>query len=225
MPLEVTLNWGRITEKLASMAPLFEPNSTHGYHAITFGWLAGELVRRVTGLSVGEFVRREMADPLAAEMYIGIPDELQARVAHIMAHPIPSFPPEIARIMNDRGGPGTLGDKALSLLGAYGPGVFNKPDVRAAQVPGANGISNARSLATIYAACVGEVNGVRLLNEETVARATASQTPKKTPCLRWASWCIRSARLWRVLEVSDTTAPADHVRSPNRRVNLVSPTS
>lgn len=177
MPLEDTLQWDVITDKLASMAPLFEPGSTHGYHAITFGWLAGELVRRVTGRSVGQFVREEMAEPLGAEMHIGIADELQSRVAHIMAHPIPSFPPEIARIMNERGGPGTLGDKALSLLGAYGPGVFNKPEVRAAQVPGANGISNARSLAMIYAACVGEVNGVRLLNENTVARATKSATP------------------------------------------------
>lgn len=177
MPLEDTLQWDVICDKLASMAPLFDPGSTHGYHAITFGWLAGELVRRVTGRSVGQFVHEEMAEPLGAEMYIGIPDELQSRVAHIMAHPIPSFPPEIARIMNERGGPGTLGDQALSLLGAYGPGVFNKPEVRAAQVPGANGISNARSLATIYAACVGEVNGVRLLDEDTVARATTSATP------------------------------------------------
>lgn len=177
MPLEETLQWDLITAKLASMAPLFAPDSTHGYHAITFGWLAGELVRRVTGRSVGQFVREEMAEPLGVEMYIGVPDEMQSRIAHIMAHPIPSFPPEIARIMNERGGPGTLGDKALSLLGAYGPGVFNKPEVRAAQVPGANGISNARSLATMYAACVGEVDGVRLLDEATVARATTSLTP------------------------------------------------
>ncbi len=177
MALEDTLDWGTITARLASMAPLFEPNSTHGYHAITFGWLAGELVRRVTGKSLGTFVRDEIAAPLGAEMWIGIPDEHQSRVAHIMAHPVPSFPPEIARIMLERGGPGTLGEKALTLLGAYGNGVFNKPEVRAAEVPGANGISNARSLAAIYAACIGEVNGVRLLNDQTVRAATTSETP------------------------------------------------
>lgn len=175
--LEDTLDWEFITSYMAAMAPLFEPGSTHGYHAITFGWLAGELVRRVTGRSLGAFVRDDMAAPLGAEMWIGIPDEHQHRVAHIMAHPVPSFPPEIARIMLERGGPGTLGEKALSLLGTYGNGVFNRPEVRAAEVPGANGISNARSLATIYAACIGDVNGVRLLNEQTVRTATTSETP------------------------------------------------
>lgn len=175
--LEDTLDWNFITSHMAAMEPLFPPGSTHGYHAITFGWLAGELVRRVTGKSLGAFVRDEMATPLGAEMWIGVPDEHQHRVAHIMAHPVPSFPPEIARIMLERGGPGTLGEKALSLLGTYGNGVFNKPEVRAAEVPGANGISNARSLATIYAACIGEVNGVRLLNEQTVRTATTSETP------------------------------------------------
>jgi CubicO group peptidase (beta-lactamase class C family) len=177
LPLADTLDWPTITSYLASMSPLFEPGSTHGYHAITFGWLAGELVRRVTGKSLGAFVRDEMAAPLGAEMFIGIPDEHQSRVAHIMAHPVPSFPPEIAKIMLERGGPGTTGDKALSLLGTYGPGVFNRPEVRAAEVPGANGISNARSLAAMYAACVGEVNGVRLLSDDTVRTATTSETP------------------------------------------------
>lgn len=178
LPLEDTLDWPTITAHLAAMEPLFEPGTGHGYHAITFGWLAGELVRRVTGKSLGEFVRDEIAAPLGVEMWIGLPEELQHRVAHIMAHPIPTFPPEIARMMADRAGPGTTGDKALSLLGTYGPGVFNRPEVRAAQVPGANGISNARSLATIYAACIGEMNGVRLLEASTVAAATTSETPK-----------------------------------------------
>ena len=177
MPLEDTLEWSTITSHLAAMEPLFPPGTGHGYHALTFGWLAGELVRRVTGKGLGEFVRTEIAGPLGVEMWIGLPEEHQSRVAHIMAHPIPKFPPEIARLMADRAGPGTTGDKALSLLGTYGPGVFNRPEVRAAEVPGANGISNARSLATIYAACIGEMNGVRLLEASTVESATRSETP------------------------------------------------
>jgi len=178
LPLEDTLDWSTITAHLAAMEPLFEPGSGHGYHALTFGWLAGNLVRCVTGKGLGEFVRDEIAEPLGVEMWIGLPDALQGRAAHIMAHPIPKFPIEIARLMAERAAPGTTGDKALSLLGTYGPGVFNRPEVRAAEVPGANGITNARSLATIYAACIGEMNGVRLLESATVAAATKSETPE-----------------------------------------------
>lgn len=176
--LEEVLDWDVITARLADTAPLFPPGSTHGYHALTFGWLAGEVLRRVTGRGVGEFVRTEIAEPLGVEMWIGLPDELQSRVAHIMAHPLPSFPPEIARIMNDRGGPGSLGERASSLNGAFGNGTFNRPEVRAAEIPGANGITNARSLATIYAATIGEVNGVRLLDETSLREATTSETPE-----------------------------------------------
>ena len=176
--LNEVLEWDVITARLADTPPLFPPGSAHGYQALTFGWLAGEVLRRVSGRGVGEFVRTEIAEPLGVEMWIGLPEELQPRVAHLMAHPLPSFPPEIARIMNDRGGPGSLGEKAASLNGAFGNGAFNRPEVRAAEIPGANGITNARSLATIYAATLDEVNGVRLLDDETLADAVVSETPE-----------------------------------------------
>jgi len=83
--------------------------------------------------------------------------------------------------MLDHSGPGSLGEKALSLNGAFGQGVFNRPEVRAAQIPGANGIGNARALATIYAATIGEVNGVRLITEETRRLAATSVTPEGEP--------------------------------------------
>jgi len=175
--LEEALHWDTVTSRLADTKPLFEPNSTHGYHALTYGWLAGELVRRVTGRSLGTFVQEEIVQPLGVEFWIGLPAEHEPRVARLMAHPIPKFPPEIAKFMLDHGGPGSLAEKALSLNGAFGNGVFNRPDVHAAEIPGANGITNARALATIYAATIGEVNGVRLLNEETRQLATTSETP------------------------------------------------
>jgi len=178
MTLEEALDWDTVTSRLAATAPHFEPGSTHGYHALTYGWLAGELVRRASGMSIGEFVQRNISGPLGVEFWIGLPAEHDHRVAHLMAHPVPSFPPEIARFMLDHGGPGSLGEKALSLNGAFGPGAFNKPEVRAAMIPGANGIGNARALATIYAATIGEVNGVRLISEETRRLAAASVTPE-----------------------------------------------
>jgi CubicO group peptidase (beta-lactamase class C family) len=176
--LEEALDWGTVTTRLAATAPRFPVDSTHGYHAITFGWLAGELVRRVSGKSIGQFVRDEITSPLNAEFHIGLPEELEPRVARLMAHPIPKFTPEVAKLMMERSAPGTKGAEALGLNGAFGNGVFNRPEVHRAMIPGANGIGNARSLARIYAATVGEVDGVRILGEETRSRATVSNTPK-----------------------------------------------
>ncbi len=176
--LEEALDWDTVTGRLAATAPRFEVDSTHGYHALTFGWLAGELVRRVTGKSMGHFVRDEIVLPLGAEFHIGLPEELEPRVARLMAHPIPKFTPEVAKLMMERSAPGTKGAEALGLNGAFGNGVFNKPEVHRAMIPGANGIGNARSLARIYAATVGEVDGVRILGEDTRSRATVSNTPK-----------------------------------------------
>ena len=175
--LEEALHWDTITSRLAEMSPLLPIDSTHGYHAITFGWLAGELVRRVTGLSVGEFVQQHIAGPLNAEFFIGLPEQHDSRVARLMAHPIPKFPPDVAKLMFERSGPGTKGERALSLNGSFGNGVFNKSEVHRAQVPGANGIGNARSIARIYAATIGDVDGVRLLNDHTRELATTRNTP------------------------------------------------
>ena len=175
--LDDALHWDTVTERLANTAPRFPVDSVHGYHAITFGWLAGELVRRVTGKSLGTFVRDHIAAPLGAEFHIGLPAELEPRVARLLAHPIPKFPPDIARIMMERSAPGTKGADALGLNGAFGPGAFNKSEVHAAEVPGANGIGNARSLARIYAASVGEVGGVRLIGDRVRERATTNNTP------------------------------------------------
>ncbi|MEY3806317.1 MAG: hypothetical protein RIR69_1129 [Actinomycetota bacterium] len=175
--LEDALNWDVVTARFAEMEPLIEPGSIHGYHAISFGWLAGELIRRVDGRSVSQFIQEEISGPLNADFYVGLPEALEPRVARLMAHPIPKFPPDIAKIMNDRAAPGTKGAAATSLNGAFGPGAFNKPEVHRAQVPGANGIGNARALAKIYAACVSDVYGTRLLQPDTVARATTSMTP------------------------------------------------
>ena len=175
--LEEALDWNTITSRLADTAPLFPVDSTHGYHALTFGWLAGELVRRVTGRSLGDFVREEIARPLGVEMHVGLPPALEPRVAHLMAHPIPKFSPEEVKTLMETSGPGTKGASALSLNGAFGQGAFNRKDVHQSQLPGANGISNARSLARIYAALVSDIDGVHLLGESIRNRATTSNTP------------------------------------------------
>src|SRR2546425_1257649 len=73
--------WDPVIEALAEQEPYWEPGTAHGYHAITFGWLVGEVVRRITGDSIGAFFAREVAKPLSLDFWIGLPEEEEGRVA------------------------------------------------------------------------------------------------------------------------------------------------
>jgi CubicO group peptidase (beta-lactamase class C family) len=171
--------------RLAAQAPLWEPGTAHGYHAVTFGWLAGELVRRVDpkGRSLGGFVADEIVAPLGTELWIGLPELEEPRVAPLIPTPPPDSP-AVAEMMRQLVGPETLAGQALTLNGAFGltgPLVWNTREVHAAEIPAANAITNARSLARTYAATIGEVDGVRLLDDATVALASATATPPNEP--------------------------------------------
>jgi len=76
-------DWGTMTRALAEQEPWWKPGTGHGYHALTYGWLVGELVRRVSGMGIGRYVREHIAAPLGAEFWIGLPEELDARVAEL----------------------------------------------------------------------------------------------------------------------------------------------
>jgi len=184
MDLDLVLQWDPIVEALANQEPFWEPGSAHGYHALTFGWLVGEIVRRVSGKSIGEFFAQEVARPLGLEFWIGLPEDQEQRVSKLRLGPLPDFrhlDPEMKKIAADIFAPGSLMLRALTLNGSFGQfmggeGPFNKREVHAAEVPAANGITNARSLARMYAATVGPVDGVRLINSSTVASATQVQS-------------------------------------------------
>lgn len=175
----------RIARALADTKPRWEPGTAHGYHALTFGWLVGELVRRVDGRDIGRFVNEEIAGPLGIELHIGLPERLHGRVAPLIQEkPQVSDGPETeeakaARELMERMlGPDTPGGQALSMSGMWtGEGLFNRPEVLRAQIPAAGGATNARSLATMYAALQRPVNGVRLLSDHGLAAATENQTP------------------------------------------------
>lgn len=185
--LEEALQWNTITRRLAQTAPLFPVGQTHGYHAITFGWLAGQLVQLVDGRSIGRFIREEIANPLNGEIYVGLPEHLEPRVSPVNTGWSKSLTETIVETKPLAPPPPMPGadtplGRALSVNGAFNAkGGFNRRDIHAAEVPGANGISNARSLATMYASLIGEVdvdgNAVRLLNEETMKKANATVTP------------------------------------------------
>ena len=185
--LAEALDWSTITARLAATAPRWEIGTKHGYHALTYGWLAGELVRRVDPAhrSLGRFVAEEIVAPLSAELWIGLPESHESRVSPMIGglNQTPEdVDPAVKAMLEQFMGPNSPGGQALSLNGAFGgDGAFNRRDVHAAEIPAANGISNARSLARVYAATIGEVDGVRLLAPATVETARRTVTPDGEP--------------------------------------------
>jgi CubicO group peptidase (beta-lactamase class C family) len=193
LTLADVLGWEAPVEALAAMEPVWEPGTAHGYHAVTYGWLVGELVRRVSGRSLGTFFADEVAGPLGLEFWIGLPDEQQSRVAPLTNRGLRSV--DGSPVSDDEGlggmlaqletllGPGSLLAKALggaTSMPLVVDGAFNLPELRAAELPAANGVTNARSLARMYAAAIGPVEGADgvgpLLAPDQIAAATTTQT-------------------------------------------------
>jgi CubicO group peptidase (beta-lactamase class C family) len=176
-------DWKTMTAALAEQAPWWRPGSAHGYHAITYGWLVGELVRRASGLSIGRYVREHIAVPLGAEFWIGLPPELDERTAELAQGPV---------TMGD--GPNMLEIMAKEpegmLAKTFGnPPLFalspNSRDWRAAELAAANGHTHATALARIYAALArgGELDGVRVLSRETIERSRRQESLGKDQVL------------------------------------------
>jgi CubicO group peptidase (beta-lactamase class C family) len=160
--------WDPAAAALAAQAPVWEPGTAHGYHAITHAWLVGELVRRVDGRSPGTFFAEEVAAPLGLDLYVGLPESEHHRVApmHPFAPPAGAAPDPFTLRMLD---PDSLAHAAFFLSDGL-LGWINDPRLWAAELPSGNGIGTARGLARLYAACLGEVDGVRLLSPQTVAQ-------------------------------------------------------
>ncbi len=158
-----------IVRGLAAQKPWWTPGDGSGYHAITQGFLQGEIVRRVTGKTLGAFFREEVAIPLGADFHIGLAPEHDARVGELVPPPdglaaMPGDPASVAlRTM-----------KSCKLTG-FEP---RTSDWRRAEIPAAGGVGNARSVARVHSAlaCGGAVDGVRLLSEAGVRRALEEQT-------------------------------------------------
>ncbi|HBL07613.1 MAG: beta-lactamase family protein [Acidimicrobiales bacterium] len=174
-----------VLRALEAQEPLWEPGTANGYHAITYGWIVGEIVRRIDGRSLGRFLADEVAGPLGAESYIGLPESEEPRVTTLLNAPPPATQEELELMMAVMG-PGTMGYRALTMDGAIPFGApenpFNSRQVHATEMPAANGISEARGLARIYGATVGDVDGIRLIDDDTVrtVRAEHSRGPDRT---------------------------------------------
>jgi len=167
--------WEVMTAALAEQPPLWEPGSEHGYHALTFGWLVGEVVRRITGRSLGSYFRDEVAGPLGADFWIGTPAELDARIAELVHAPLPTQAEgSVLAELLSRAKPWAL----KSFLNPLPPpGGINGRPWRAAEIPAGNGHASARGLARVYTALAGggTLDGVEVLSPAQIDVARSSQ--------------------------------------------------
>jgi CubicO group peptidase (beta-lactamase class C family) len=177
LPMGSAFKWDVMTEALAKETPWWEPGTKHGYHAFTWGWLNGEVIRRVTGMSVGTYWRKEIAEPLALDFHIGLGPEHDERTAECIS-PDPPPPGESNFVMEMLKDPQSMPFKVLANPpDLFVPGVVNSRDWRAAEIPAAGGHGNARSVARLYGALSrgGEIDGVRVMSPEAIEQATVEQ--------------------------------------------------
>jgi len=165
-------DWEKVTSLLAAQAPFWSPGTASGYHAITQGYLVGELVRRVTGLSLGTFFRQEIAEPLGADFHIGLPASEDGRVAELI--PTPPPPPSGEAVV--------WSPTELQINIATNPGVqlplHGTRAWRGAEIPAAGGTGNARSVAEIHVILAngGVAKGKRFLSEAGCRKALELQS-------------------------------------------------
>jgi CubicO group peptidase (beta-lactamase class C family) len=177
------LDWEHMTTALAAQEPWWEPGTAHGYHVNTMGFLAGEVVRRASGRRLRDFVREEIAGPLGIDLLIGTAPEDDARTAD-WVDPPPDPNAEVRRPWLLKDEREVEGIDLMRIL-AYrnppglpgGEGGVNSRLWRAAEFPSTNPHSNARALARLFGAlgCGGSVDGVRVLEGDTVERAAQEQ--------------------------------------------------
>ena len=177
LPPEALFDWNAMTDALAAQSPWWPPGSGHGYHPVTFGWLVGEVVRRVSGKTIRAYFRDEIASKLGIDFHIGAPASEDARVSDVRGAP-PAAPGERSLVGAIMGDPQSLVAKAFVNPMPLTPAVVNSRAFREAEIPAANGHATARGIARLYGAlaCGGSLDGVRLLSPEMIARARTEES-------------------------------------------------
>jgi CubicO group peptidase (beta-lactamase class C family) len=182
LPSGTWSRWDVMTEALAAQAPWWEPGAGHGYHVNTQGFLVGEVVRRVTGKTLGTYLRESLSGPAGVDFFIGVGPGLDGRCADLLPPLASAEDDERRRQLSVD--PATLSGLALMRVNAYrnplelsGTGVLNTRAWRAAEVPSTNGHGNARGVARLFSALAGdgELDGIHVLSPETIARAAEQQ--------------------------------------------------
>jgi CubicO group peptidase (beta-lactamase class C family) len=183
LTMEESLTWEAPIKALEAQSPAWEPGTAHGYHPGTFGWLVGEVIRRITGKMPGTFMAEEVAAPLGIDFWMSLPESEEHRVTTVepidprfdpTAQPDSMTEPQRNMIAASQD-PNSLLNRSMSVLPPE-----TDPNSRAFhshEQPAGSGITDARSLARMYASLIGDgVDGTRLLNDETVQLATTPQT-------------------------------------------------
>ncbi|MEU7568912.1 serine hydrolase domain-containing protein [Streptomyces fradiae] len=195
LPLAEALAWDPMAAALAVQRPQWAPGTAHGYHGRTWGWLVGEVIRRVSGRSPGRFFAEEIAGPLGLDFFIGLPASERERVSRMSYQrpavdlttvPPADVPQELREQVAAWRDPNSFSNRAFAVTDPAAID-FDSPVVQAAELPSSNGIGTAHALARMYAALIGEVDGVRLLAPETLASATEEQASGKDQVLLFPS--------------------------------------
>jgi CubicO group peptidase (beta-lactamase class C family) len=171
------LDYGAVIRALEVQKPLWTPGTAHGYHARTFGFLLDELVRRIAGKTLSEYWRGVFAQPLNLDMWIGLPQKENTRVATVYAAKS-GRPPEPKQFYSDLTTPGTLARKTFtSPYGLNSVSGMNTPPVRAQPIVSFGGIGSASSLAKFYSVLAngGKLDGHSFFSEETITWTTTTQ--------------------------------------------------
>jgi CubicO group peptidase (beta-lactamase class C family) len=186
--------WHPVIGAIERQAPLWEPGSAYRYHPLTFGWLIGEPIRRVTGMTPGRFLAAEIAEPLRADAWLGVPAEHRSR---------------IARIQTVEQSPTAPIERAISLGQVFPDGLFaahggvNDLALRPLEIPGGGAVATATGLARILAATVGEVDGTRLLGDDSVRDALTVRSEGRdwegNPANRFSTGFMINGAPWRPL--------------------------
>jgi CubicO group peptidase (beta-lactamase class C family) len=170
--------WEVMTSALAAEQPWWPPGTRHGYHAITYGWLVGEVIRRITGKTPGRYFRDEIATPLGIDCHIGLDARDDERCAQMIQSPPP--PPDQVNLFDYASkNPESVTAKAfMNPPTAMKLGAINARAWRGAEIPAANGHTTARALARLYGAlaCGGEVDGVRVLGPAAIQRCYTEES-------------------------------------------------
>jgi CubicO group peptidase (beta-lactamase class C family) len=170
------LDWDLVTSRLAAEAPRYAPGTRHGYHGITYGFLVGEVIRRVTGMTVHDAVDTEIVKPLGLDgMSIGVPRGKRDRVADLIVHF--GNPERAERFAVRAARLSPLRPMIETFMVPGSDRLFASADVLDSPIPAINGCFTARSLARMYAALAGQgvIDGQRFLSEDTLRRATEIQ--------------------------------------------------
>ena len=162
--------WQPVVEAIAAQAPNFEPGLQQAYHARSFGWILGELIRRVSGLSPRDYIRQKIVQPLGLDLHLGVAAEDRQRVARVYPDPVVAENPISDYQQQVMTGPSGI---------FHNPEIWNLAELQQAQMPSSNAMATARSLARMMAAVVTPVDGIQLLADKTWLGASRTRSCDK----------------------------------------------